>query len=174
MIDIKKCNYIVGDKNPIYVGVSKIIDFLDVSGRNPIYLSKKDSTLRSYIRTSKLTFNNIDEFEKILRLKSNLFRVDLIFIDLLHIKNIKNILEYKELLDKTGIDYFIISKTYHYVDSDIYINVYKMERETNVNGKWSNDYQYYVTDIISGWKSTFSDLVISYKRDKKIDDVLGE
>jgi len=100
--------------------------------------------------------------------------VDLIFIDLLHIKNIKNILEYKELLDKTGIDYFIISNTYHYVDSDIYINVYKMERETNVNGKWSNDYQYYVTDIISGWKSTFSDLVISYKRDKKIDDVLGE
>jgi hypothetical protein len=178
VIEIKRCNYITGDINSVSHGLSRIIDFLETSGRNPIFLSKPKSTSSSnllsfFSRVSKIEFNDKQEFENILINKSNLFRVDLLVVDLWHLHTVNSVIDYKELLDRTGIDYIIISNKYHYIDGDD-TRVYKIDKETSPSGNYSSDYKYTVTEQIAGWKSSLDDLVVSYKRDKKIDDILGE
>ena len=178
MIEIKRCNYVTGDAPSVSFGLSRIIDFLETSGRTPLFLSNplKSLLLKYFIHTSRLDFEHISNLTNTLENKSNLFRVDLIIIDLWYIKTISSIIEFKELLDKVGIDYIIVSSKYHYKDSDD-IRVYKIEKESidvgnNSLGSYHiPDYKYWITDKIGGWRSTIDDLIISYRRDKKIDDI---
>ena len=81
-------------------------------------------------------------------------------------------MEYKEVLDKVGIDYIIVSNKYHYkVNDDICI--YKIEKENTESSVLRVD-KYLVTDEISKWSSTIDDLIVSYRRDKKIDDIFDQ
>ena len=174
MIELKRCNYITGDPHSVSYGLSKIVDFLDTSGRNIIFLSKPEThkmTLKHFIKTSRREFKDRHEFDLLLN-KSTLFRIDLIVVDLWHINQVSSIMEYKEVLDKVGIDYIIVSNKYHYkVNDDICI--YKIEKENTESSVLRVD-KYLVTDEISKWSSSIDDLVISYRRDKKIDDIFGQ
>ncbi len=181
MIEIKRCNYITGDASSVSFGLSKIIDFLETAGRTPIFLhkpigysSKPNSfDLKGFIHTSKLEFNNRYEFEELISNKSNLFRVDLIIVDLWHLNQVSSVIEYKQMLDKVGIDYMIVSSKYHYKDDDN-ICIYKIEKESLDSNNFMSGYKYWITEKVGGWSSTMDDLIISYKRDKKIDDIFGE
>lgn len=177
MIEIKRCNYITGtDVTSVSFGLTKIVDFLDTAGRNPIFISKPDNktSLKSLIRSSKLEFNNRYEFEELISNKSNLFRVDLIIVDLWHLNTVSSVMDYKVMLDKLNIDYIIVSNKYHYKVDDENTRIYQIDREASDGVGWRLNYKYIITEKVAGWKATIDDLILSYKRDKKIDDIFGE
>lgn len=187
MLELKKCNYITGDTHSVSYGLCKIIDFLDTEGRTPVLLTPhhhesgntKGGPLRHIVRCSKIEFLNGDDFNRIVSDKSKMFRVDLIIADLWHL-TLSSIMDYKEYLDQTGLDYIIVSNKYHYKESDD-IRIYEIRSESNSGysssvGFTSLDFTttYFVKDKISGWESTLTDLAKSYIRDKRIDGIIGE
>lgn len=172
MLDLKKCNYITGQSNVVSFGISKIIDFFENSGRTPIFLSIKESQFSSLIQTSKIEFKNIKNFEELLSNKSNLFRVDLIVVDLWFLKNVSQVLSYKSILDKLNIDYVILTTKYHYIEGDENVSVYKIDSEyTDI--KSSFDVKFWISDLVSKNKTSMNDLVLAFKRNRKIDDLFG-
>ena len=172
MLDLKKCNYITGQSNVVSFGISKIIDFFENSGRTPIFLSIKESQFSSLIQTSKIEFKNIKNFEELLSNKSNLFRVDLIVVDLWFLKNVSQVISYKSILDKLNIDYVILTTKYHYIEGDENVSVYKIDSEyTDI--KSSFDVKFWISDLVSKNKTSMNDLVLAFKRNRKIDDLFG-
>lgn len=172
MIDLKRCNYITGQSNAVSFGISKILDFFENSGRTPLFLSKKDSQFKSLIQTSKIEFSNINEFKDILTNKSNLFRVDIVVVDLWFAKNITQVLTYKYILDKLNIDFLILTTKYHYIEGDQNVNVYKIDTEFSQQIKF--DTKYWISDIVDNTKTSMNDLALAFKRNKKIDDIFGK
>lgn len=173
MIQIKRCNYITGNPSDVSYAVKKIIDFLDMEGRNPVLFCKprnsnSDATTLKYLMGPKIEFNNIEDFKEILADKGNLFRVDLLLFDFWHL-NVSSIIEYKQIIEKLNIDYIILAKEYHYKSSED-VNDYhvKIESKENYNNKYS------ITDKISGWTSSLENLSKSYIRNKKIDDIFNK
>jgi len=176
MIELKKCNYITGtDKHAVSFGLSRIVDFLETAGRNPILITQPknysdNKTTASYIlKINQFNFKNIGEFEDIVNNKSNLFRVDLIILDAWNF-SLPLVLQYKSVLDELDISYIIISDKYHYVEGDKETMIYKIDK-----GEYTNRYEYdfIVTEVVNNWKSSLDDLIKSYRRDKKIDDLFG-
>jgi hypothetical protein len=131
MIQIKRCNYITGGPSDVSYAVKKIIDFLEMEGRNTVLFCKprnsnSAATNLNYLINPKIEFNNLDELTDILNDKGNLFRVDLLLFDFWHL-NVSSIIEYKQIIDKLNIDYIILAKEYHYKSSedvnDYHVNV---------------------------------------------------
>lgn len=173
MIDLKRCNYITGQTNAVSFGVSKIIDFFENSGRTPIFLHKKDSTFKNLVHCSKIEFSNKNELDVILSNKSNFFRVDILVIDLWFLSNVSQVISYKKELDLINIDYVILSSKYHYIEGDPDVNIYKIEAEYSDEHSRRFDTKYLISDIVSNSKTTMDDLVLAFKRDKKLDDLFG-
>lgn len=172
MIELKRCNYITGDTTSVSFGVSKIIKFLELAGRNTILLTRpktSNTTSLKYFINNKIEFQNYDDFKSITSNRGNLFRVDLIVADLWHLK-VSGIIEYKAVLDTLGIDYIILAKEYHYKESDN-VTDYHIKKEA-VSGSYND--QYIITNKINGWSVDVESLIKSYIRDKKIDGIIGE
>lgn len=169
MIELKRCNYISGDKLSLNFGLSKIIDFFETCGRTPILIYNANlSSIKYYINSPKKEFLNFDDFRSLIDNRSNLFRVDLIVIDLWHLNKISDILLFKDEINKLNIDYIIISKKYHYKSTDD-IRAYDLSR---IDDDKTFHSEYKIVDKITGWSSTLNNLAISYIRDKKIDDII--
>jgi hypothetical protein len=172
MIQVKRCNYITGNPSDVSYAVNKIVNFLEMEGRNPVLFCKpkkssSGSTIK-YLMDPKIEFDNLNHFEELLFDKGKLFRVDLLVFDFWHL-NVSSIIEYKSLIDKLNIDYIILAKEYHYKSSDDVNDFHiKIEsRELHIN-------EYLITDKISGWSSNLSGLTKSYIRDKKIDQLFNK
>jgi hypothetical protein len=173
MIDLKRCNYITGQTSAVSFGISKIIDFFENSGKTPLFLYKKDSNFHHLIHTSRIEFTNKSEFDLILTNKSNLFRVDIVIVDLWFLNNVGQVISYKKELDKLQIDYIIITNKYHYIEGDPDVNIYKIETEFTDEHNRRFDTKYLINDIVSNSKTTMDDLVLAFRRDKKINDIFG-
>ena len=172
MIQIKRCNYITGNPSDVSFAVNKIVNFLEMEGRNPVLFCKpkrssSGSTIK-YLMDPKIEFHNLNHFEELLSNKGKLFRVDLLVFDFWHL-NVSSIIEYKSFIDKLNIDYIILAKEYHYKSSDDVNDFHiKIEsKELHIN-------EYLITDKISGWSSNLSGLTKSYIRDKKIDQLFNK
>ena len=172
MIQVKRCNYITGNPSDVSYAVNRIVNFLEMEGRNPVLFCKpkkssSGSTIK-YLMDPKIEFDNLNHFEELLSDKGKLFRVDLLVFDFWHL-NVSSIIEYKSLIDKLNIDYIILAKEYHYKSSDDVNDFHiKIEsRELHVN-------EYLITDKISGWSSSLSGLTKSYIRDKKIGQLFNK
>jgi hypothetical protein len=173
MIEIKRCNYITGNPSDVSYAVKKIVDFLDMEGRNPVLFCKPRSsnstaTTLKYLMDPKINFNNIEDFTEVLNNKGNLFRVDLLVFDFWHL-SVSSIIEYKQIIDKLNIDYIILAKEYHYKSSED-INDYHVKTES----RELYHSEYSITDKISGWTSNLENLSKSYIRNKKIDDIFNK
>lgn len=179
MISIKRCNYITGDISDVGSGVSQIVKFLELSGRNYLLMtngkpknSSKTTSLYSYLNNQYI-FDNIHDFTNIINDKSKLFRVDLLIFDFWNLSR-SLILDYKKEIDKLEIDHIIVTKEYHYKSTDD-VTDYHLRRE--YKGDWSSPTdvksQIVVTDNINKWSSNLDDLIKSYIRDKKIDNLFG-
>jgi hypothetical protein len=173
MIQIKRCNYITGGPHDVSYAVKKIIDFLEMEGRNAVLFCKprnssSNATTLRYLMEPKIEFNNIEDFTELINNKSNLFRIDLILFDFWHL-NVSSIIEYKQVIDKLNIDYIILAKEYHYKSSED-VNDYHVKIESRDN--YHNEYS--ITDKISGWSSNLENLSKSYIRNKKIDDIFNK
>ena len=172
MIQIKRCNYITGNPSDVSFAVNKIVNFLEMEGRNPVLFCKpkrssSGSTIK-YLMDPKIEFHNLNHFEELLSNKGKLFRVDLLVFDFWHL-SVSSIIEYKSFIDKLNIDYIILAKEYHYKSSDDVNDFHiKIEsKELHIN-------EYLITDKISGWSSNLSGLTKSYIRDKKIDQLFNK
>ena len=172
MIQVKRCNYITGNPSDVSFAVNKIVNFLEMEGRNPVLFCKpkrssSGSTIK-YLMDPKIEFHNLNHFEELLSNKGKLFRVDLLVFDFWHL-NVSSIIEYKSFIDKLDIDYIILAKEYHYKSSDDVNDFHiKIEsKELHIN-------EYLITDKISGWSSNLSGLTKSYIRDKKIDQLFNK
>jgi hypothetical protein len=181
MIDIKRCNYITGDSSDVGHGVSQIVNFLELSGRNYLLITKgkpkssvKTTSLYTYLK-NQYTFDNLEEFITILNDKSKLFRVDLLIFDFWDL-NRNIIYDYKKEIDKLKIDHIIVAKEYHYKSTDD-INDYHLRRELKDNFSFLSPTDFkseiIITDNINKWSSNLDDLTKSYIRDKKIDNLFG-
>ena len=172
MIQVKRCNYITGNPSDVSFAVNKIVNFLEMEGRNSVLFCKpkrssSGSTIK-YLMDPKIEFHNLNHFEELLSNKGKLFRVDLLVFDFWHL-NVSSIIEYKSFIDKLNIDYIILAKEYHYKSSDDVNDFHiKIEsKELHIN-------EYLITDKISGWSSNLSGLTKSYIRDKKIDQLFNK
>ena len=176
MIEIKKCNYITGDNLSVSYGLNEIIRFLDLSGRNIVLFTRPKSsntTSLKYLVSNKLEFRDYSDFKNISNDKSNLFRIDLIVVDLWHVR-LSGIDEYKKVLDNTGIDYIIVAKEYHYKDSDS-VTDYHIKKESVGSQNYNyTEPEYIITNKINGWSTDIGSLIKSYIRDKKIDGIIGD
>lgn len=173
MIQVKRCNYITGNPSDVSYAVNKIIDFLEMEGRNPILFCKprhsnSDTTSIKYLMSNKIEFNNLEDFSKLINDKGNLFRIDLLIFDFWHL-DVSDIIDYKRVIDKLEIDYIVLAKKYHYKSSDD-VNDYHVKIESRE--KFHNEYS--ITDKISGWSSNLENLSKSYIRNKKIDDIFNK
>ncbi len=184
MLYLKKCNYFTGDIDAL-TSISSIIKVLEFDGVNYLSLSRNESILKHSL-SNCIFFRNLDDFKQILTDKSNLFRVNLLIFDFMHL-SVSNILEYKEEIDKTNINHIILAKEYYYkLNSDIndfhFRKEYKNESISNVgwvhnSNTLSNFYsnsQVYISDNINKWSSSLESLRSAYIRDKKIDGLLGD
>ena len=172
MIQVKRCNYITGNPSDVSYAVNKIVNFLEMEGRNPVLFCKpkrssSGSTIK-YLLDNKVEFDNHSQFKELIFDKGKLFRVDLIIFDFWHL-NVSSIIEYKSYIDKLNIDHIILAKEYHYKSSDDVNDFHiKIEsKELHIN-------EYLITDKISGWSSNLSGLTKSYIRDKKIDQLFNK
>jgi len=177
MIELKRVNFISGEKNAISFGLSKILDFLDLTGRNIVFLSKPKNdvktSLKYIVNFNKKEFNNYKDFEDLVTNKSNLFRIDLIVVDLWE-ESVDSVITYKEMLDKTGLDFIIVSDKYHYIIGDNDITVNRLEQDRNTDLKSMKfETKYYIKNEITNQKYSFDDYKLSYIRDKKINDLFG-
>jgi hypothetical protein len=153
-------------------GLSGLIDLWDLLGRNITLLYSENSIVKQ-LSYSKIEFTTFTSFKDIISDRSNLFRTDLIIIDLWQY-NLNSVLSYKEELDALDIDYIIVCKNYHYKDTDD-INIFQIiKTETGIKNIYSLKYDYSILEKISGNKYTIFDLIKSYQRDKKIDDIFEE
>ena len=177
-MELKRANFITGEKSAVSFGLSKILDFLDITGRNIIFLSKpKDSintSLKYILNFNKEEFNNIDDFKKLITNKSNLFRINLIVVDLWE-ESVNDVISYKEMLDKTGLDFIIVSDKCHYIigSDDITVNSLEQDRESDTK-KMKFETNYYIKNLITNEKYSFDSYKTSYIRDKKINDLFGK
>ena len=69
MIEIKRCNYITGNPSDVSYAVKKIVDFLEMEGRNPVLFCKpkssnSEATTLKYLMDPKIEFNNIEDFKE--------------------------------------------------------------------------------------------------------------
>ena len=173
MIQIKRCNYITGGPSDVSYAVKKIVDFLEMEGRNPVLFCKPRSsnstaTALKYLMEPKIEFNNLTQFEELLSDKGSLFRVDLLVFDFWHL-SVSSIIEYKQVIEKLNIDYIILAKEYHYKSSED-VNDYHVKIESR--DIYHSEYS--ITDKISGWTSNLENLSKSYIRNKKIDDIFNK
>ncbi len=178
MIQVKRCNYITGNPSDVSFAVNKIVNFLEMEGRNSVLFCKpkrssSGSTIK-YLMDPKIEFDNLNHFEELLSNKGKLFRVDLLVFDFWHL-NVSSIIEYKSFIDKLNIDYIILAKEYHYKSSDDVNDFHiKIESKDSFNTSLLLSAEYLITDKISGWSSNLSGLTKSYIRDKKIDQLFNK
>lgn len=179
MIELRKINYISGDDQSISFGLSKVVDFLEMDGRNPILLSKPlssnldSSTLRYLAGCSQFYYISYNDFNKLLT-KSNLFRVDLIIVDLLHLKS-HQLDNYIKLLNTLNIDYIIISNDYKYIQSENILEYFfEIETINNHGNPLMFDSLYWITSKTDGWRINIDDLITTYIRDKKISGIIDK
>ena len=102
MIQVKRCNYITGNPSDVSFAVNKIVNFLEMEGRNSVLFCKpkrssSGSTIK-YLMDPKIEFHNLNHFEELLSNKGKLFRVDLLVFDFWHL-NVSSIIEYKSFID---------------------------------------------------------------------------
>jgi hypothetical protein len=172
-----------GDVTDIASSVSSIVKFLELSGRNyllvtkgkPVDKSSVTTSLFTYLSNSKL-FEDFEDFKNLLSNKSVLFRVDLIVFDFWHLSK-DLIIFYKKEIDKLQIDHIIVAKEYYYKSTED-VSDYHLRREMKNNwglmSPTDTMSQVVVYDNINKWTSNLDDLVKSYIRDKKIDNIFGE
>jgi len=166
MIPLKRCNFLTGDKYSVSYGLNKILNFLELEGRNTLVFYPKpkssDNSL-TYFVNNKKEYNGFDNLKSIIKTEGILFRVNLIVLDIWHLRNLNK--EYIDLVKSTGIDFILVSKNYHYTSSEDVCD-YHIKRESVLH---RNSDQFFITDKINGWTNDLDALRISYIRDIKID-----
>lgn len=184
MIRLSKVNYFTGEASSVASAVSKIVQFLEIEGTNPIFFTPEQSSIskkaqsigKSCMIVPRIEFKGIMDFEEKIADRGLMFRASLIVLDFWHLDRSK-IEEYKKIVAATGLDCVIMAKEYIYKEgedaADFHI-VVKYEDRPSGSSLIGFKSRTTIHNKIDGWKSTLDDLKKSYIRDKKIDGILGD
>jgi len=182
MIKLSKVNYFTGEAASVASAVSKIVQFLEVEGTNPIFftpeqagLGRKTQTIgKSCMIVPRIEFKGIIDFEEKIGDSGLMFRASLIVLDFWHLDR-SGIEEYKKIAMSKGLDCIIMAKEYIYNEgedvSDFHVVVKYEEGGSSLLGFKSRTT---IHNKIDGWKSNLDDLKKTYIRDKKIGGILGD
>lgn len=176
MIDLKKYNFFTGEVNAVARGVSDMVKFFDLAGKNYILLTPEkpkssgkmyDLCLYHHLE-NKLEFNTFDNFVEQISNKSNLFRIDLLVFDFWSIQK-NNLWKFISEIENINIPSIIVSKEYSYKSTDD-VNDFLIRQEYKDLTKsdiWLND-------KITNSSATIDSLKTSYIRDKKLENLFGD
>jgi len=168
MITLKKYNYFTGTPGDVSNSVSKIVRFLEIDGFNPILFCRNTSTIKHQM-PNNFEFKNLEHFRELVSDPGNLFRCNLIVLDLWGF-NLIEIDKFKSICDDLNIKLIILAKEFNYKTSDDvsdYHVITKYNHGTQISLPIKSETT--ITERISNWTSTLDDLKKSYIRDKKID-----
>lgn len=176
MVDLKRYNYFTGDISEVATGVSQIVNFLDLAGRNyvlftppkPSSSSKYHDLCLFHYLDNKITFQNIEDFTEKIIDKSNLFRVDLLVFDFWSIGT-NELFKYIVEINKLNIDSIIVAREFHYKSGDD-VNDFVIRREY----KDLKKSEIWLTDNLLGTSTTLNSLKLSYIRHKKLEHIFGD
>ena len=176
MITLKKYNYFTGTPNDVSNSVSKIVRFLEVDGFNPILFCRSTSTIKHQI-PNNFEFKNLEHFKELVSEPGNLFRCNLIVLDLWGF-NLIEIDKFKSVVEELDVKLIILAKEFNYKTSDD-VGDYHVVTKYNSNVTPTSlsipiRSETIITERISNWTSTLDDLKKSYIRDKKIDKLFED
>jgi hypothetical protein len=168
MITLKKYNYFTGTPNDVSNSVSKITKFLELDGWNSILFCRENSNIKHQM-PNNFIFKNLEHFRELVSEPGNLFRCNLIVLDLWGF-NLIEIDKFKCICDDLNIKLIILAKEFNYKTSDD-VSDYHVITKYNHGAQISLPIksETIITERISNWTSTLDDLNKSYIRDKKID-----
>jgi hypothetical protein len=176
MVDLKKYNYFTGELSSVAFGVSDVVKFLDLAGYNYVLFTPpkpsdshkfNDLCLYHYLN-NKIEFDNFEDFCEKISDKSNLFRVDLLVIDMWSIKK-ENMWKYINEIKKSVLNIIIVAKEFHYKTTDD-VNDFLIRTEY----KDLHKHDTWIIDKINGSSATIDSLKKSYIRDKKLEHLFGD
>jgi hypothetical protein len=170
MIRFKKYNYFNGEKSHVAHGISSIVKFMELTGLNYLLITGekgKDNCLEHYL-SNKIIYHDVSCFLDILQNKSNLFRLDLLVVDLWSVPQNKQS-KYIDILSNIEIPILISTPYFHYKSVE---DVNEFYLRTEYKELFKNDL--WISDVNSKWTTTIESLKKSYIRDKKIEGLLGE
>ena len=187
MLDLGKVNLFLIDEDTTTTDkisggfcVSKLLNYYDDMGKNCIYLDMSRN-----ISVNCKSFSYVRNHQLLTILKENLFRVDIIIIDL----SVEFLKDYKAVLSDirefTDLPIILVSDKlkdfygdYENIFDYIY-SLYRLRNRVNFNGKinniqhlFSDDDILYVRDIKNDWISKISDLKTQLIREEKINNIL--
>lgn len=174
MVDLKRYNYFTGEINEVATGVSQIVNFFDLAGRNYVLFTHNkhsssskchDLCLYHYL-DNKIEFEDFEEFKEKLN-PSHLFRVDLLVFDFWNISK-NNMWMYISEINKLGIDVIIVAREFQYKTGDD-VNDFHIRREY----KDLNKSVIWINDKVKNSSTTLDSLKKSYIRDKKLEYLFG-
>ncbi len=172
MLDIGNINIINIDRARTVsnsFALSTIVKFLDLTGYNSAFFHKTNSDIKSCFNCRKIEYKHDDIIET---LSKNLFRLDIIFIEIELSYELKNIYEnIRKISDKPVV---FITKLVWPVSSydrisniqlkefDYVYNIHNVDGKTSITNCITLD-----TGTVEHWKQQFI-------RDKKLEDLLGD
>jgi len=185
MLELKSKNLFI-KSGSVNIGISKILDFYDLTGKNILLLHYKGSTLSSIIGAYNKQQFTPSSLQHIL--SQHLFRLDLIIVDSgedpwfgieENYQTIRNITDLPVIFTIDIDDFprkinetknfdtaYILSKK-----SEISIPLASL---SSLNFDFDRLEDYLVESIKEGWKTNLKELKIQYIRDKNLRDLLGE
>jgi hypothetical protein len=179
MLELKSKNLFI-KSGSVNIGISKILDFYDLTGKNILLLHYKGSTLSSIIGAYNKQQFTPSSLQHIL--SQHLFRLDLIIVDSgedpwfgieENYQTIRNITDLPVIFT---IDIRKINETKNF--DTAYILSKKSEISIPLASLSSLNFDrledYLVESIKEGWKTNLKELKIQYIRDKNLRDLLGE
>ena len=112
MITLKKYNYFTGTPGDVSNSVSKIVRFLEIDGFNPILFCRENSNIKHQM-PNNFIFKNLEHFRELVSDPGNLFRCNLIVLDLWGF-NLIEIDKFKSICDDLNIKLIILAKEFNY------------------------------------------------------------
>lgn len=178
MIFLKKYNFFTGTPNSVSSVLLEVVTFLEVDNYNYVLFTpeKEKSCGLIYGLHNCILFHDIEELENLINNKSNLFRVNLIVIDLYQYKS-HQITNFLKVIEKLDYKFIIIGKEYHYKSTDD-VNDFHVEVKYNITPTSlsfnANRNSKFIKDNINGWTTELDKLKGAYIRDKKIDSLFND
>lgn len=158
--------------------IPKILDFYDLIGKNFAFFHPQSSKIKWGIKSKKVLYQKKEEIAN--KILENIFNLDLIVVegDFYSISDIRKI---------TSLPIIIIKKdhTKFWGDIDMIYDFLANKSKPWIVSSGSNvasinskaifsQNDYIVQDVKSGWKASIDDLIKEWKRNHKIDQILGD
>lgn len=180
MLPLGDVNIFLNKKSGADFAIPKVLDFYDLTGTNFALFHDQNSKIKWGVKSKRVVYQKKSEIaDKILE---NIFNLDLIVIE-------GNFFSVSDIRGVTNIPIILIQKDHTKFFGEV-DRVYDFWEDKNDKNPWfapaaairgslhSTRLQslenYIVSDVKLGWKSSLESLITEWKRNYKIDQILGD